>query len=196
MSTTCISSSIQVLGIVTTYSIYICDSYNRTITNSVVYGCKAVLQVMALIFAFSIRKVNIKGLDDSPFIIAAIYVSSIVLAVILVSFITLKDFENVFAVVYCTGFFIGATAMLLLIFVPKVLFPGELHLCLSYLHNTEHEIPLTDPEGFPQLPFKPPSLFCAHLLLLKPPSHAHALQSHLTSNRANLDTRGEKRAYN
>lgn len=108
-------------GIVTIYSIYICDSYNRTITNSVIYGCKALLQVMALIFAFSIRKVNIKGLDDSPFIIAAIYVSSIVLAVILVSFITLKDFENVFAVVYCTGFFIGATAMLLLIFVPKVL---------------------------------------------------------------------------
>lgn len=107
-------------GVITVYSIYICDSYSRTITNSVVYGYKAVLQVMALIFAFSIRKVNIKGLDDSPFIIAAIYVSSIVLAVILVSFITLKDFENVFAVVYCTGFFVGATAILLLVFVPKV----------------------------------------------------------------------------
>ena len=75
---------------------------------------------MALIFAFSVRKVHIKGLDDSPFIIACIYVSSIVLAVILVSSITLKDFENVFAVVFCTGFVIGATVILLLVFVPKV----------------------------------------------------------------------------
>ena len=110
----------QVLGVITNYSIYICDSHNRTITISILYGYKAILQIMALIFAFSIRKVNIKGLDDSPFIIACIYVSSIVLAVILVSSITLKDFENVFAVVYCTGFFIGATVILLLVFVPKV----------------------------------------------------------------------------
>jgi hypothetical protein len=111
----------QARGIIYEYSIYICESHSRTITISVVYGYKAVLQVIALIFAFSIRKVNIKGLDDSPFIIAAIYVSSIVLAVILVSSVTLKDFENVFAVVYCTGFFVGATAILLLVFVPKVL---------------------------------------------------------------------------
>ncbi len=111
---------VQVLGIVKNFYIYICDSSSRNITISVLNGFKAVLQVIALIFAFSIRKVKVKGLDDSPFVIASIYVTSIVLAVIFVSSITLKDYENVFAVVYCTGFCIGTTVILLLVFVPKV----------------------------------------------------------------------------
>ena len=40
------------------------------------------------------------------------------------SSITLKDFENTFAGVYCTGFFIGTTVILLLVFVPKVCIGG------------------------------------------------------------------------
>lgn len=110
----------QPLGIVTRYYLYVCDSTARDITVNVIYGIKALLQVVALIFAFSIRKVDIKGLDDSPFIIAAIYVSSVVLAVVFVSSITLKDYINVYAAVFCSGFFIGTTMVLLLVFVPKV----------------------------------------------------------------------------
>ena len=118
---------LQLLGIITNYSIYICNSPNRDIFISVLYGFKAVMQVIALIFAFSIRKVNVKGLDDSRFIIAAIYVSSVALAVIFVSSITLSDFENAFAVVFCTGFFIATTVILLLVFVPKVLLFVTVH---------------------------------------------------------------------
>ena len=97
-----------------------CDSTARNIAINVTYGIKALLQVVALIFAFSIRKVNIKGLDDSPFIIAAIYSSSVVLAVVFISSITLKDYANIYAIVFCTGYFIGTTMVLLLVFVPKV----------------------------------------------------------------------------
>ena len=105
---------------ITKYFIYICDTQARDIMLGVLYGYKALLQVIALVFSFSIRKVKVKGLDDSKFIAASIYVSSIVLAVIIVSTYTLKDFLNVFPVVFCTGFLIGTTVILGLVFVPLV----------------------------------------------------------------------------
>ena len=79
-----------------------------------------VLQVIALVLAFSTRKVKVKGLDDTKYIAAAIYVTSIVLAVIIISNYTLKDFVNAFPALYCTGFFIGTTFILGFVFVPKV----------------------------------------------------------------------------
>ena len=79
-----------------------------------------VLQVIALVLAFSTHKVKVKGLDDAKYIAAAIYVTSIVFAVIIVSAYTLKEFTNLFPALFCTGFFIGTTSILGLVFVPKV----------------------------------------------------------------------------
>ena len=67
---------------------------------------------MTLVLAFSTRKVKIKGLNDAKYILAAIYVSSIVLAVIIVSTYSLKNLVNIFAAVFCTGFFVGTTVIL------------------------------------------------------------------------------------
>ena len=75
---------------------------------------------MTLVLAFCTRKVKVKGLNDAKYILAAIYVSSIVLAVIIVSTYSLKDLINVFAAVFCTGFFIGTTVIMALVFGPKV----------------------------------------------------------------------------
>ena len=58
---------------------------------AVLYGYKGLLQVFALLLAFSTRKVKVKGLNDSKYIAAAIYVTSIVLAVTIVSTYTLMD---------------------------------------------------------------------------------------------------------
>ena len=79
-----------------------------------------VLQIIALVLAFATRKVKVKGLDDAKYIAAAIYVTSIVLAVIIISTYTLKGVVNGFAAVFCTGFLIGTTSILVLVFVPKV----------------------------------------------------------------------------
>ena len=76
--------------------------------------------MIALAFTFSIRKVKIKGLNDAKYIAAAIYVTSIVTAVIIVSIYTLKDFINAHAIVFAGGFFIGTTGILMLVFIPKV----------------------------------------------------------------------------
>ena len=66
------------------------------------YGYKIALQAIALLLAFSIRKVKVKGLDDAKYIGAAIYVTSIVLAVIIVATYSLKDIINGFAALFCS----------------------------------------------------------------------------------------------
>ena len=51
------------------FYIYVCASQQRYITLGILYGYKALLQIVALIFAISIRKVHIKGLNDAVYII-------------------------------------------------------------------------------------------------------------------------------
>ena len=111
---------LKVLGIITEYCIYICDSTPRDIFLGILYGYKMALQVVALLLAFSIRKVKVKGLNDAKYVGASIYVSSIVLTVIIVATYTLKDFINGFTVLFCLGFLVGTTVILLLVFVPLV----------------------------------------------------------------------------
>ena len=106
--------------IVTLYFTYVCISTTRSIFLGVLYGYKMVLQVVALVFAFATRKVKVKGLDDSKYIAAAIYVTSIVLAVIIVATYSLREFVDSYPTLFCTGFFIGTTVILGLVFVPKV----------------------------------------------------------------------------
>ena len=110
----------QELGIITEYSTYVCSSTARNVFLGILYGYKMLLQVIALVLAFSTRKVKVKGLDDSKYIAAAIYVTSIVLAVILVATYSLNEFVNAFPSLFCTGFLIGTTVILGLVFVPKV----------------------------------------------------------------------------
>ena len=100
--------------------VYICDSTARDIFLGFLYGYKMLLQIIALLFAFSIRKVKVKGLNDAKYIAAAIYVTSIVLAMIIVATYTLKDAINGFAALFCTGFLFGTTVILILVFVPLV----------------------------------------------------------------------------
>ena len=111
---------LQELEIITNYYVYICNSTARDIFLGILYGYKMVLQVIALLLAFSIRKVKVKGLDDAKYIAAAVYVTSIVMAGIIVANYTLKDVIDVFAVLYCTGFVVGTSVILIFVFVPQV----------------------------------------------------------------------------
>ena len=108
------------MGIVFEHFIYVCDSKNRDIALGILYGYKAALQTVAFIFSFSIRKVRVKGLNDAKYIAAAVYVTSIVTAIIIVSLYSLKTFLNLYAALFGLGFFIGTTMILVLVFVPKV----------------------------------------------------------------------------
>ena len=80
-----------------------------------------VLQIIALVLAFATRKVKVKGLDDAKFIVVTVYVTSIiVLAVTILATYSLKEVINGFAALFCTGFLIGTTVILGLVFVPLV----------------------------------------------------------------------------
>ena len=118
----CIKPSLppQDLDIVTEYFTYVCSSTARNIFLGILYGYKMLLQVIALVLAFSTRKVKVKGINDAKYIAAATYVTSIVLAVILVATYTLNEYVNAFPALFCTGFLIGTTVILGLVFVPKV----------------------------------------------------------------------------
>ena len=84
------------------------------------YGYKMILQIIALVFAFSIRKVKIKGLNDTKFIVAAVYITSMVTAIVIVITYTLDMYVNLFAGLFSLGFFIGTTGILGLVLVPPV----------------------------------------------------------------------------
>ena len=115
------SNCIQVLQYRTTYYTYICDSSTRDIWLGLLYGYKAVLQIVALFLAFGTRKVNIKGLNDSTYIAATIYITSVILSVTIIACITLNQYVNTFACLIATSIFITATVILGLVFIPKVL---------------------------------------------------------------------------
>ena len=114
------SFSLQDLGVVYKYYFYTCTSEARSITLGVLYGYKAVLQVVSLLFAFQIRKVKVKGLNDAKYIAAAIYVTSIILVVTILSTYTLVDYVNGYVAVFGLGVLVGTTAIVALVFLPKV----------------------------------------------------------------------------
>ena len=99
---------------------YICDSESRDIALGILYGYKALLQVVALVFSFSIGKMKVKGLNDAKHVTIAVYVTSIVSAVIFVSLYSLKTYLNLYASLFSFGFFVGTTVILVLVFLPKV----------------------------------------------------------------------------
>ena len=97
-----------------------CESNGRVVLYALLYGYKGLLQVISLILAFGTRKVKVKGLNDSKYIAAAIYITSIVLAVTTVSTYTLMDYVNAYPAVVGMGFLLGTTMILGLVFVSRV----------------------------------------------------------------------------
>ena len=101
------------------FFLYSCHTRGQAILFGILYGYKALLQVTALVLAFRTRKVKVKGLDDSKYIATAIYVTSIVLAVVIISTYTLRDYVNTYPGLVGMGLLVGTTMILALVFVPR-----------------------------------------------------------------------------
>ena len=117
------------------YSLYVCESDGQVILYAVLYGYKCLLQAIALILAFNTRKVRVKGLDDSKYIAASIYVTSIVLIVTTVSTYTIMDYINIYPAIMGMGFLLGTTMILGLVFIPRVSVycSAITHCCMRHL---------------------------------------------------------------
>ena len=114
-------SILQVFGIVEYHYILICNqSTSNSVVLGVIYGYKGLLQFVTLILAFTTRKVKIKGVNDTLYIAATIYVTSILLALAIVSSFLLKEYANLYAVLFGLGLSLGTTVVVALVFIPKV----------------------------------------------------------------------------
>jgi len=86
----------------------------------VIYSYKIVIQLIGVVLAFSIRKVKIKGLNDSKEISIILYISSIILVIVIVITLALGDYINVGGGVFSLGISTGSTVVLGFIFIPKM----------------------------------------------------------------------------
>lgn len=78
------------------------------------------LQIVGIILAFQTRKVRIKGLRDSKYVTALVYISSIVLVILALITFSLRTYVNISAGIIAGVIVILTTVFLALIFVPKV----------------------------------------------------------------------------
>lgn len=103
---------------------------------ALIYAYLAALQIVGIVLAFQTRKVKYSGLEDSKFVSATIYVSSLMLVVLVLDTFVLGGYLNTSGTLLAVGVVTLTTAILLLIFVPKVCNAKlcKLLLC-SYLNN-------------------------------------------------------------
>ena len=88
------------------------------LTLTIVY--LAILQIIGIVLAIQTRKVKIKLLNDSKYISAVIYISSIALFFI-GSIVLIPDhLINIEEAIFCGSILIATTFFLALIFIPKV----------------------------------------------------------------------------
>ena len=102
------------------FFIYTCNSLARDVTLGVLYGYKILLHLATVVMALKTRKIKVKGLNDYREIVLATYVSSFVLVIILIFNIFVSDRIDLFGVLTSFGLFVGATVIMVLVFVPKV----------------------------------------------------------------------------
>ncbi|XP_064383155.1 gamma-aminobutyric acid type B receptor subunit 2-like [Halichondria panicea] len=113
------------------------DEYNVRINNTV-YNCFAgasveatawiivtflylvVLQIVGIVLAIQTRKVKVKVLNDSKYIAALIYISSIVLVTRPVAIFGVNNLLNVSEAILSGGIIIVSTAFLSFVFIPKM----------------------------------------------------------------------------
>lgn len=76
--------------------------------------------MVAVILAFRTRKVNIKALNDSKYLTIIIYISSVIIALMLISAVLLERYLNIDAAVFGGLILLFTTVVLGLTFIPKV----------------------------------------------------------------------------
>ena len=81
----------------------------------------ALLQIVGIVLAFQTRKVKISALNDSTFVAALVYISSIVLVALLLVTFGLRGYINVQGAIFSGGVLILAFVYLIVMFAPKVL---------------------------------------------------------------------------
>ena len=112
----------QSLGVRKEFFVLVCyETLSPTFFwRTLIFVYLAVLQVIGILLAFLTRKVKVKGLKDSKFIAAIVYISSIVLVVLALVNFSLGLFINTGTGIFVVSILTLTTVILALVFVPKV----------------------------------------------------------------------------
>ena len=106
----------------------------QTIWLGVTFAYLALLQIIGIILAIQTRKVKIKLLNDSKYIAALIYISSIALLLIMIVTLLPLNLINVKEGVFSGSLLVATTIFLALVFIPKV---GYTYVKNSCMHVTQ-----------------------------------------------------------
>lgn len=119
----CCTCTVQVLEIQTENYLYQCSSHPwiRHLIQAIIYTSLCILQVCALYFAFQIRKVKVKGLNDAKFIAVTVYITTILMVLLIITTFTLSKYVNTYAAIYGLCIWTVPTSVLGIQFIPKVL---------------------------------------------------------------------------
>ena len=112
----------QELGIRQQYYVWSCydPATGAFYCGLLIFAYLALLQIVGIVLAFQTRKVKISALNDSTFVAALVYISSVVLmALVLVTF-ALRNYINIRGAIFSGGNLLLAYVYLILMFVPKV----------------------------------------------------------------------------
>lgn len=98
----------------------------------VIYVYIILIQIIGIILAVQTRNVKVKALNDSKYIAALIYISTIVWLVTgIVIFILPWNIINISEMIYSGGLLLAVTAFLCLTFIPKVQQLLSLQMCTT-----------------------------------------------------------------
>ncbi len=116
---------VQMLALRTNLYIYTCSSHRwiRLFVLGLVYGFVGILQTAALYFAFKISKVKVKGLNDSKYTAAVVYIITILAITLAITSLVfnVENYINVSASITGILIWMAGTLILGLVFIPKVI---------------------------------------------------------------------------
>ena len=115
-------TGIAQLGIKEEYFTWICYSSSTPpfYWRILIFSYLVMLQIIGIMLAFQTRKVKFPGLNDSIFVAAIIYTSSLVLVILIADAFILSNYLNAFGAIFTVGIMILTTVFLALTFVPKM----------------------------------------------------------------------------
>ena len=97
-----------------------CHSPTEPYWLGILFGYKIIIQVLGVFLAFKIRKVKIRGLNESREVSAILYITSTILAVMIVTTFAFGDYIDVDSFIFAVGLCTATTVVLVFTFVTKV----------------------------------------------------------------------------
>lgn len=97
-----------------------CHSSTEIYWITVLFAYKFVLQGIGVFLAFSIRKVKIKGLNESREVSAILYTTTVITVAVCIVTLVFGDYINVDGGTYGLGISTATTLVLVFLFIPKV----------------------------------------------------------------------------